>query len=433
VHKLVMSGRAVSRQSRYPYAVLAVLALTYVLNFADRQILTVLIEPVKAELHLSDTVIGLLTGTAFALFYVTIGIPIGWLADRYNRIRIVAAACLAWSLFTAACGVAGTALQLALARMGVGVGEAGCTPPALSLVSDYFPEARRAFAVSIYTAGGPIGVFLGTALGGWIAALFDWRTAFLVIACFGVVVAPLLLLVVREPQRGRLDEEYTSSHQPESLLVTARRFYRYPSLGFLAIACGCSAFVGYGLLNWLPAFLMRIRTMSVQDVGIYYGVVAGLTLAFGTLLGGVIVSRYCQRYPRAYALVPAVGFLVAAPLFAAAIHMPSWPLTLALIVLPLILINMFVGPALALIQNLVPPNARSTTSAMLMLVLNLIGLGGGPYAVGAISDWLAPVHGTHSLKFAMLSLAPAMLLAALAHYAVSRCVERDLARAATEA
>ncbi|HTO39842.1 MAG TPA: MFS transporter [Rhizomicrobium sp.] len=420
-----------SSGKRYPYVVLAMLALTYILNFADRQILTVLIEPVKAELGLSDTMIGLLTGTAFALFYVTIGIPIGWLADRSNRIRIIAGACLLWSLFTAACGMAGSTWQLAIARMGVGVGEAGGTPPALSIISDYFPKERRAFAVSIYTVGAPIGVFLGTALGGWVAAAFGWRMAFIVVAAFGVVVAPLLLLVVREPVRGRFEAKADGvvADSPAPLSETVRRFYRYPSLGLLALASGLSAFVGYGLLNWLPAFLMRVRGMSVMEVGSYYSVVAGATLAAGTLIGGILVSRFCTRYPRAYSLVPSLAFVVAAPLFVAAVLVPSWEWALLLIALPLVMINVFVAPALALVQNLVPANARSVTSAMLMLVLNLVGLGMGPFAVGAISDAFTPSFGAGGLQIAMLFLAPMMLLAAAAHYAVSRFVENDLRRA----
>ncbi|WP_371132643.1 spinster family MFS transporter, partial [Phenylobacterium sp.] len=287
--------------------------MIYTFNFLDRQILSVLAEPIRKELHLSDTQLGMLTGLTFALFYTTFGIPLAWLADRVRRVWIIAVCCAVWSMFSAACGLATNFLQLALARMGVGVGEAGGNPASYSLISDYFPPERRGMALGLYQLGLPLGSTAGLAAGGWIAAEHGWRVAFFAVGAPGVFLALLLLLVVREPKRGEMDR---AGHGPAAddpqptLLHSIAAFFGDPLLRSTAVATSCSAFILYGFLNWAPAFLMRVRGMELTDIALYYSLISGAGAVAGTLGGGVLVDRLRRVSMRAYALTPALAFLL---------------------------------------------------------------------------------------------------------------------------
>lgn len=395
------------------------------INFIDRQILSVLVEPMRAELHFSDTQFGLLTGLSFALFYAALGVPVAMLADRTHRVRLVAAACLLWSLFTGACGFATSFTQLALARFGVGVGEAGGTAPSLSILADYFPPHRRAAVTGLFTANGPLGVFLGASVGGWAAGRFGWRGAFFGVSLLGMVCAPLLLLFVREPLRGAMEASKTGAAAATSLGQTASLFLRRPTLGLLLLASGLSAFVSYGMLNWIPAYLMRVQHMPLVEVARWFGPAAGICMGLGIWGGGALVNATEKISIRAYALIPGLAMLIAVPSFALALFAGSWRASLALMLLPMACVTVYVAPALALVQNLAQISARATATALLLLAFNIIGLGGGPLTIGLISDAMAHAHLADGLRLALLCTTPAAVLAALAYYALSRTIVAD--------
>lgn len=398
------------------------------LNFVDRQLLSVLVEPIRAEMAFSDTQFGLLTGLSFALFYAAMGVPFAMAADRWHRVRLIAAACAIWSVFTAACGLAGNFMQLALARFGVGVGEAGGTAPSLSVLADYYPPERRPLVIGIFTANGPFGVFLGAAFGGWAAATIGWRGAFIAIGVLGALVAaPLLVMLVREPARGQMDGKRSVADEAALPMgASFALFLRRRSLRILAIASGLSAFVSYGMLNWIPAFLMRTQGMPLSALATWFAPAAGITFGLGIWGGGALVNWAARRSAAAYAIVPGIATLVLIPSFAAALLVDSWQWSLALMLVPMVACTIYVAPALALVQNLTPPRARATSSAILLLMFNLVGLGGGPLVIGMISDALAPVHGADSLRYALLWTLPAAALAAVAQYRMGRVVSADM-------
>jgi predicted MFS family arabinose efflux permease len=419
----VSASPAVGRPGR----TVALLLLTAVgtMNFVDRQILSVLAEPIRQELGLSDTQLGLLTGLSFALFYAIMGVPAAMLADRYHRVRLVAAACLTWSVFTGACAFAQSFVQLALARFGVGVGEAGGTAPSLAILADYYPARHRPAVIGLFTANGPLGVFIGASLGGWAAGQFGWRGAFVLVAAIGAVAALMLVLLVREPPRGGLDEVRAPATRPARLGPTVRLFLSRPTLRWLLFASGVSAFVSYGMLNWIPAFLMRVQGMPLAEIARWFGPAAGICFGIGIAGGGALVNWASRHSLKAYAWVPGVSMLLTAPTLALAIMAPDWQTSLALMTVPMVCCTIYVAPALALVQNLSPAVARATVTALLLLAFNLVGLGGGPLAIGMVSDSLAAQGVEAPLRTALLWLAPVALVAAGGYFAVSRVVECD--------
>lgn len=412
-----------------PGRALALLLLTAVgtVNFVDRQILSVLAEPIRKELHLSDTHLGLLTGLSFALFYAIMGVPAAMLADRVHRVRLVAAACLIWSGFTGACAFAGSFWQLALARFGVGVGEAGGTAPSLSILADYYPPERRPAIIGLFTCNGPLGVFIGASLGGWAAEQFGWRGAFVMVAGIGVAAAALLAIFVREPVRGGLDPAPVRAPNPEAARLgpTLRMFMSRPTLRLLLISSGVSAFVSYGMLNWIPAYLMRVQQMPLSEIATWFGPAAGLCFGIGIWGGGALVNWAGKRSIKAYAWVPGLSMLLTAPTLALAVMAPDWQTSLALMTVPMILCTIYVAPALALVQNLSPVTARATVTALILLAFNIVGLGGGPLAIGMLSDALAAGGVADPLRVALLWVTPVSVLASLGYLAVSRVVGGD--------
>lgn len=405
-----------------PYVSLFLLTFTYALNFLDRQILAILAEPIKRDLQLSDTQLGLLTGLAFAFVYVAMGVPLAWLADRAGRVRVVAAACALWSLFTSACGFAQSFTQLALARTGVAIGEAGGTAPSHSIVADLFPPARRALALAIYSMGVPIGVIVGGSLGGFVAQAWGWRGAFIVAGLPGLAVAALVLIVVRDPAKPAASTGQAAARPRISDVV--RFYFGTPQIVLLSVAGALTAFVTYGMLNWAAALLMRAKGMSLIEIGAYYSWVVGIALGIGTFLGGYIVDRFGERSPRVYALAPAAALIVAVPFFLGALSAGSWRLSLALLAVPLAMVSMYLAPALALVQNLTPPNMRATAAAILLLVLNLVGLGCGPLFVGLVSDRLQREFGADGLTLGMAALTPFFALSVAFYFGLARLMRR---------
>ena len=412
----------------YRYLVVGLLAVVYTFNFMDRQILATLAEPIRKDLGLSDTALGALGGLTFALFYTTFGLPVAWLSDRFKRVWIMATACSIWSLFTAGCGLATNFTQLALSRMMVAIGEAGGSPPSYSLISDYFPAKQRGAGLAIYSLGVPLGTMLGVALGAGVAAEHGWRVAFFVVGLPGILLALIMLLVVREPKRGGLDVIAlgAEAHAPAPpVFQVLGEFLSNRTLLCTAIACGLSAFVGYGMLNFNAPLLMRVKGMTLKEVSLYYSLVVGLTGVTGTCASGWLADKLSQTDRRWYSWIPAIAFTLTLPALAGLIWAPTWQIALMFLAIPALLNNMYLAPALAVVQNAVPPGQRTMAGAILLFVLNLIGLGGGPLFVGRISDIAKPQFHNHSLLAGYAALAPVIVIAIIAHLVTANSIARD--------
>jgi predicted MFS family arabinose efflux permease len=417
--------RATSSPDAYRLYVIAVLLAVYTCNFVDRVVLGILVTPIKRELHLTDTELGLLGGTAFALFYTSLGVPIGWLADRLNRVRIMTAALTLWSTFTALCGLAHGFGALFLARVGVGVGEAGGVAPAYSLITDYFPARLRARALGAYSMGIPLGSALGVYFGGYVATRFNWRTAFLVLGLTGLALAPLLLATVREPARGASDPQPPSGLQP-SWREVGRTLLRKPSFWLLSLGAACGTIMGYGLLFWLPAFFQRTFGLTLLEASRLMGSLLLLGGVSGILLGGWLADRYGPTRPAAYALIPAIAFAATLPCYLIGVSLPLGPLSFVCFLIPAALQLAWLGPLIAAVQRLVPASMRAVASAVFLFIINLLGLGLGSVLLGMASDRLAAHFGSASLRYAILGGNIFYLIAALLLIVAARRLPRDL-------
>ncbi len=396
------------------------LSFVYVLNFLDRQLLSILAKPIQDELQITDGQIGLISGLYFALFYCLIAIPVGWFADRTNRVKVLSFACFLWSAATIACGLAKTYPQLVLARMTVGVGEAGGVPPSYAIISDYFPSGTRGRALGIYNIGPPIGMALGVAFGASIAAAYSWRDAFVAVGAVGVLTSLVVYFFVREPKRGGLD--VSSAVAPAAPAAAAappsagfwstfRMFFTRPVLLLISLASGATQFVTYAVLNFTTLFLMREKGMSLGEIAVYYALLIGICVSAGMYASGRLVDWLGARSKTAYAYVPAVGLTLAVPFFAGFVWAPSWPLALAFLAVPTGLNYFYLSPAVTLVQEEVRPNQRVLSGALLLLVMNLIGLGLGPTYLGAASDFFRAAHPENSLQIAFYTLIPFYFLA----------------------
>jgi len=416
------------KSSGYSYFVVWFLAIVYTLNFIDRQIISILGKDISAELHLTKTQFGLLGGTSFALLYTTCGIGVAYLADRMSRKWIIALACAIWSLFTALCGTAQNFLQILLFRMGVGFGEAGGSPPSYSLISDYFPAERRGTALAIYSLGVPIGSMLGAFLGGKLALAYGWRTAFFIVGAPGIILAVLMLLLVREPKRGGLDAlaEGATEHPPAPPIHKAiGGFFSNRTLVLTAISSAMSAFVGYAGLVWNPQFLENVKGMAAPDVATYYALALGATGVVGTVAAGWLVDKLGHKDRRWFAWVPAIAFALSTPFWFGLIWAPTWQIAMLFLLGPMLMNQAYLAPALTVAQNAVTPAQRTMTGAILLFVLNLVGLGVGPVYVGWIADKMEPVHGDQALAYGYAGVIPFVVLTVVAHIAASISIGRD--------
>lgn len=419
---------AAKPSSGYSYFVVWFLAVVYTLNFLDRQIISILGKDISAELNLSKTQFGLLGGTSFALLYTTCGIGVAYLADRMSRKWIIALACAIWSLFTALCGTAQNFLQILLYRMGVGFGEAGGSPPSYSLISDYFPAERRGTALAIYSLGVPVGSMLGAFAGGQLALAYGWRTAFFIVGAPGVILAVLMLLLVKEPKRGGLDAvlDGAAEHPPAPPLFSAiGAFFKNRTLVLTAVSSAMSAFVGYAGLVWNPQFLENAKGMTAQDVATWYAVALGLTGIVGTVVSGWLVDRLGLKDRRWFAWVPAIAFALSIPFWFGLLWAPTWQIAMLMLLGPMLMNQAYLAPALTVAQNAVPPAQRTMTGAILLFVLNLVGLGVGPVYVGFIADRMEPAHGDQALVYGYAGVIPFVVLTVLAHLAAASSIARD--------
>ncbi len=410
--------------------VLGMLCFVYVLNFLDRQLISILAKPIQDALQISDSQLGRITGLYFALFYCLIAIPVGWLADRTNRVKVLSVACAVWSAATAACGMANNYGQLVVARMMVGVGEAGGVPPSYAIISDYFPREKRGTALAIFNLGPPLGSALGVALGASLAAAFNWRIPFYVIGAVGVVTAVVVYFVIAEPPRGGHDEapaEPAAETAGPGFFATIVRFFSNPILLMASLASGGANFITYGISNFATLFLMREKGMQLEEVAIYYALVVGIGMSAGIYASGRLIDRFGARSKAAHAWIPALSLLLALPFFLAFVWAPSWPLAIAFLIVPTSLNAVFLSPTVSFVQSEVRPDQRVISGALLLLVMNLIGLGLGPTYVGMMSDFFRPAHGVHSLQTALYALAPMYLIAAVLFLVLSRMIRRSQA------
>jgi predicted MFS family arabinose efflux permease len=403
---------------------LAVLCGVYVLNFLDRSLLAILAKPIQDTLHISDGQLGLIGGLYFAFFYCFIAIPIGWLADKTNRVSVLSIACALWSAATACCGVALRYPQLVAARMMVGVGEAGGVPPSYALITDYFPPGRRGKAFGIYNLGPPIGAALGIAFGAAIAAAFNWRDAFLVLGGVGVLAAIAVRMILREPPRGGLDRARAPATQ-SGFFQTAAMFFSRPALVLAALGSGATQVITYGQSNFTSLFLMREKGMTLDEIAIWYALVVGVVMSAGMLVSGQLVDRLTRRSKTAYATLPAASLALAIPLYVGFVWAPTWPLALVFLAGPAFLNYFYLSSSIALVQEEVLPDQRVMSGALLLLVMNFMGLGLGPAYVGAASDHFRASHPEHSLQIALYSLTPFYVVAILIFVALARVLRRD--------
>jgi MFS family permease len=413
----------------YRLYVLAVLTVVYVFNFLDRQLLVILQEPIKAELGLSDTQLGLLTGFAFALFYVVCGIPIARWADRGVRRNVIALSLTVWSAMTALCGLTGSYTQLLLARMGVGVGEAGGSPPAHSMISDIFNRKHRALALSVYSIGIYIGILAGFALGGWVAESFGWRRAFLVVGLPGVGLAILLRLTVREPIRGWSEGRAGNTPPAPPVGEVARLLWSRVAFRHLALAASLQAFIIYGVGNWLPSYFLREFSLGLSTVGTWLALTTGIGGGVGSFFGGWISDRLGARDLRWYLWTPAVLTLLSVPVLYVVLTTTSANVALLLTAPFNFLMAAYLGSVLAVSHNLVGVRMRALTSAVLFFFINLIGMGLGPVSVGALSDYFTRTGGESPLANGMMICGVAAALWACLHYLLAaRTIREDIAR-----
>lgn len=412
---------------RYKGYVLLVLTGVYTFNFIDRQILVILQESIKADLGLSDTQLGLLTGLTFALFYVTLGIPIARFADRSNRRNIVAWSLAIWSLMTAMSGLVTNFFQLLLARIGVGIGEAGGSPPSHSMISDYFPPEKRATALAIYSTGIYFGILFGYLAGGWIDQHFGWRNAFFILGIPGIVYALILLFTVKEPPKGYSDPAHLKNAEEHSFLDVFRILFTKKTFVYLAIATGLHTFNTYGVGNFFAPFLARVHGMPVSQIGFWLGLAVGGGGVIGTYSGGYLADKFGVRDIKWYLYLPIIAGIITIPFSIFQFFLSNTALVLFSHFMTSLLTAVYLGPCIAVTHNLVNAKMRALASAVLFFILNLVGLGFGPLTYGILSDMLTPTYGAESLRWAFcFSFIPAVISMIL-FYLGARNYPADLA------
>jgi len=411
----------------YKTTVLSLLVVAYTFNFIDRTIISTIGQAIKEDLKLTDAQLGWLGGLSFALLYTALGIPIARLAERRSRVNIISIAIVVWSAFTALCGLATSYVMLLLCRVGVGVGEAGLSPPAHSLISDYFEPKKRASALSIYSLGIPFGTMFGAIAGGWIAQNVSWQAAFMLVGLPGIAVAIAIKLIVKEPPRGWSDSELAAAEtgvaveetpgalgreaseagapdaapaavaaapvptmeKPPGLLMVARRLFGSWGMFHMAAGITVASFAGYGTGQYAPPYFIREFGLGLATVGLAIGLIAGISNGIGTLLGGFLTDWASKRSPRWYALVPAIGLIAATPIYIFAYTRESYQLAWAILLIPGILHYTYLGPTFGVVQNAMDVRMRATAVAVLFFVLNLIALGFGPPFTGWCIDLFA--------------------------------------------
>lgn len=415
----------------YRWYVVGILAVVYAVNVMDRALVNILQEEIKRDLHLTDSQLGMLTGLSFAVFYATLAVPIARFADRSNRVFVLCVCLVLWSLMTAGCGIATGFVTLLLFRMGVGVGEAGGYPPSAAALSDYFSKDRRATALAIFGLGAPIGSTFGLFAAGMLHDLVGWRGAFVVAGLIGLLLAPLVLFTVREPQRGVSDEgEETVAGAPApSLLQVATVLWRLKAIRYLYLANMFHGFALYAHGSWMPPFYARTFGMHTSQIAFWLGLLS-IFGAVGTFAGGVLADRLGKRDPRWRIWILALASMIMTPLAIAQFLAPSWELSLVFAIGPALLLTFFVAPTIALGQTLVLPHMRATTAAIMLMMYNIFGLGLGPLFVGVLSDYLTHTLGLgpNALRYAVIAGLLVEVVTVVFYFLSARALPKDLAR-----
>ena len=432
------------RQKWSPYQkyIIALLLTVYMFNFIDRQIIAILSPLIKDDLGLSDTQLGLLKGFPFALCYAFFGFPIAKWADKGNRATIISLAVTVWSGMTVLCGLAQNYTQLLLARMGVGVGEAGCSPPAHSLISDYFPREQRATVLGLYSLGISLGSLFGILLGGLIADKFGWRWAFIIVGAPGVVLGLIVKFTLKEPERGATEEpevraamlrakETGTVKAAPSFLDALATMWKIKSYGILTLSAGLTAFCGYALGLWIVDFLFRTHDLSYAELTLPLALAIGVGGGVGTICGGFITDFFGTKDDAAYFSIPAYGHLISVPLFLLAMWTGSPYFCLGVFFFVFLLHTSVAGPYYGLVQNLAPLHLRAFASALFFFVLSILGVGLGPFLVGVFSDLLTPSLGeADALRWVLTALAPVWILASFIMLWGRKALRADLAQIA---
>lgn len=414
------------QKPRYKWYVLGVLTAVYASSHVDRQVMGILLEPIKMELGASDTQMGFLVGLTFAIFYATLGMPIAMLADRTNRRNIIGVATTVWSIMTVMCGYAASFLQLALARIGVGIGEAGSSPPSHSVIADLFGTKTRGTAMGIFALGVNIGLLLAYLVGGWVSEYFGWRTTFIVVGLPGLFIAALVFFTIREPERGASDQHLDEQKSAPPFTVVARYMWKVRSLRHVVIGSSLAGFVGYGFVLWMPSFLVRSHGLSPSEVGLTLALMAGVIGGLGTFTAGRLADVLARRDERWRVWVVAIGKAGYVPFLALVFLVDNFWLAMSLYTIPAFFGGFYLAPTFAIVQSLVSLRMRALASSITLFILNIIGLGFGPQLVGILSDYFAPTYGNESLRMALFVLTFLNLWCALHYYLASRTLKSDL-------
>jgi MFS family permease len=407
---------------------LGVLVLVYTFNFIDRQILAILLPAIKAEFAIDDKVLGFLAGPAFAVLYATLGIPIAFLADRSNRRNLIALALAIWSGMTALSGVASNIFQLVIARIGVGIGEAGCSPPAHSMIADYYPPEKRSTAMGLYTLGISGGIMIAYLAGGWVAENIGWREAFFIVGIPGILLALIVRFTIQEPVRGTSENRSDSGDRP-GILAVAKYLLSRKSFLHMAAGAGLASFSGYAFLIFYPSFLIRSFSMSLSTVGLYLGLILGIAGGLGFAGGGYIADKIGRKSHslalRAISMSLLVAWVFTFPVFLAG----SGQVSLVFFIVPAIFSNVYLATTFAQTQSLVPLRMRAVASALILFLINIVGLGLGPLLAGILSDYLSQSYGNESLRYSLLLIGAVLTpWTALHYFMAGKYIERDLAR-----
>ena len=431
----------------YRQYVISLLLIAYVFNFLDRQIVNILAEPIKRDLDLADWQIGLMGGLAFSILYSVIGLPIARLADRGNRPLIIAVAISIWSVFTVLCGLAQNFVQLVAARIGVGVGEAGCTPPAHSLIVDYAPPEKRSSALAIYGMGPAIGGLLGMSMGGLIADAYGWRVAFFIAGGPGLLIGLLIAITLKEPRRQIARDELAIKSQQSTLKSTLRHLAAMPTFWFLASGNSIKSLISMGKAVFIASFFLRSRGdqvdvaasrlsdflgMSIGPIGflgIILGLIFGVFGALGVWTGGYLSDRFGNADPRRYMYIAALAGILTVPTIVGALFIPSLGVGLTLLAGYAFFGGFSYAPTYTVAFSLVPSDMRATTSAIMLFLTNLIGLGLGPLIVGIISDLFSINYGeAEGLRYSLIAVSSIGIIAGILYILGSRTILRDLDR-----
>ncbi len=424
-----MGGVQVPISHRTRRYTLAVLVVVYTFNFIDRQILSILLPAIKTEFAINDWVLGFISGSAFAIFYATLGVPIALIADRWNRRNLIAISLAVWSCMTALSGAAANVTQLTLARIGVGVGEAGCSPPAHSMISDYYPPEQRSAAMGIYTLGISAGIMIAYLAGGWVVQNIGWREALFIVGLPGILLAVIVRFTVKEPPHG-MSEGLVDGGNHAGITEVAKLLYSRKSFVHMSLGAGLASFGGYAVASWFPTFLVRSHGMGPAEIGVYLGLILGIAGGLGFAGGGYVADHLGRREQRFALWGVSAASLVAWPFLFAIYLSDNTSLVIALFVVPAVFSNFYLATTFAQTQGLVGLRMRGVASALVLFVINIIGLGFGPLVTGILSDLLTVRFGQDSMRYVLLIVGVVVgPWSAFHYYRASRTIEADLALA----